>query len=230
MNTKPILFSADMIRALLDGRKTQTRRIFKVDTPDGKKVAVTSPKEEILQFEDGSFHYLSTAGLSGPYPCPYGRPGDLLWVREAAHEDVVGSVSLSKYTADDAPVFFRDEGVSPWWYSRKSCPSIHMPRWASRLTLRITDVRVERVQDISEENARREGAKPYDVSGLRFDEYDLIDAPLKVASKPYKNGFALLWNSINAARGYGWDANPWVWAIEFEVIQKNIDDMLMEAA
>lgn len=92
-----------------------------------------------------------------------------------------------------------------------------MPRWASRITLEITDVRVERLQDISEADARSEGAAVFDTSDLKEDELALLDAPEIEQSMPYRNGFALLWEAINGPDS--WNANPWVWVIEFKRIE-----------
>lgn len=177
----PILFSGPMIRALLDGTKTQTRRVCKVESLQNGMItprAGYSPRSPE-----------SHAGY-----CPYGQPGDLLWVRE--------TWGLWANDGLPQPVFYRadypapDDTVLPKWR-----PSIHMPRWASRLTLRITDVRVERVQDITLADACDEGCE-------------------------LPEQFLPLWDSINAKCGFGWDANPWVWALTFEVIQANVDDVL----
>lgn len=239
MNTKPILFSGDMIHALLDGRKTQTRRILPAwqrpkQKDGGEWVAVAQRHPRYGFVVSGKSEAECASRLSLHGVCKYGKPGDLLWVREGFRSRRVDKLPGEVAYKADHP----GAATVPGSYGRSWKPSIHMPRWASRLTLRVTDVRVERVQDISEEDAKREGVEPYDVSVLNFDEYDLIDAPLKVASKPYKNGFALLWDSINADRHdkdgnllpYAWADNPWVWVIEFEVIQQNVDGVLMEAA
>ncbi len=197
MKTHPILFSGEMVRALLDGRKTQTRRVFLVTGPLGDKSAVTSPDEEIMQFDDGTFHYRSTGGLSGPYPCPYGQPGDLLWVRETFFDWGVGSNRI-QYKTETSKV---DE--VPW------SPSIHMPRWASRLTLKITDVRVERLQGISREDVLAEGIQVATADVASLGEFHAC----------YRG----LWNSLNAKRGYSWETNPWVWALTFKPINPGKD-------
>lgn len=220
MNTKPILFNSDMVRALLDGSKTQTRRVAK-----------PQPKKN----EDGTFYHPHTianekimaSALSGMNP--YGQPGDLLWVREtfkAFNKDRV------HFKADYAGTTRKENtkhGLS--WK-----PSIHMPRWASRLTLKITDVRVERVQDITDEDAKSEGAKFYGHIDIdKFHKEGFRDPPrwslvtpnttAQCLSTP-KWAFANLWNSINEKRGLGWDANPWVWVVEFEVIKQNVDEYI----
>lgn len=196
MTDKPIIFSAPMIRALLDGRKTQTRRILKPQPPEG-----LMPER------------MAIAGEAQPVGAPWSRC-DRLWVREAfvRYYDLddndmrVGPLKIA-YRADggfrwlDADTdTFRD--TPPWK------PSIHMPRWASRLTLIVTDVRVQRLQDINEADARSEGwkAPPDGVIGWH---------PI--------GWFSDLWNSIHGPDA--WDANPWVAALTFTVHKKNIDQM-----
>ncbi len=172
---RPILFGAAMVRAILEGRKTQTRRAMK-------------PQPAELRDIKGQ-------------DCPYGRQGERLWVRETFCVD-----------EDDQPVVLyratdHESCGQPWR------PAIFMPRSASRITLEITAVRVERLQDISEEDAKAEGAEFGFCVGRDFHEpCDPEDA---VASS-YKQGFAFLWDSINAKRGLGWEANPWVWVVKFK--------------
>ena len=199
-DVKPILFSVDMVRALLAGRKTQTRRVVKdQDIPD-----------EVYELIPGDMH-----------PCPYGQPGDLLWVREAWSGCFdQGHIRVRDRHPDI--VWYWADGNCPDGDWEKPRPSIHMPRWASRLTLRVTGIRVERVQDISQSDADAEGCPGF---------YSPMhpDAGVTDGQTP-REEFAELWNSINAKRGFGWDANPWVWVIDFEVIQRNVDDVLREAA
>jgi hypothetical protein len=128
--------------------------------------------------------------------CPYGAPGDLLWVRETW----AGHASGVDYAADFAAVSRPQAG--PWR------PSIHMPRWASRITLRITDIRVERLQDISEDDARAEGAEPCTSTGWHGQNIVVMTA---------RELFAELWNKINGPGA--WNENPWVWAISFERVK-----------
>lgn len=214
MSEKGIIFSGPMVQAILDGRKTQTRRVFKVTDPLGKKHPVTSPRESIEQFDDGSFHYLSTGGMSGPYPCPYGQPGDGLWVREAwCHVD-----GQDYYRAD-----FDQADLKHEKRVRKLCPDLaaaypesrwkssrHMPRWASRITLEITGIRVERVQDISEADAKAEGVEP-------ITEMTAAWGPQQT---PHWFAFMKLWDSLNDKRpGCSWNDNPWVWCISFKRIE-----------
>jgi hypothetical protein len=190
MNERPILFSAPMVRAILDGRKTMTRRVMRP------------------QPEDYPYHY-GLAVYRVEKRCTYGVPGDLLWVRETWATTEQAGVHPS-----DAQIVYR--ATDPDWDTMEGWrwrPSIFMPRWASRLKLRITSVRVERVQEITEEDARAEGA-PRSHQGDRphFSRHP-------VPNDTHRLGFVHIWDSINAGRGFGWDTNPWVWVIGFEVVQ-----------
>ncbi|QCP84312.1 hypothetical protein EYE35_01050 [Cereibacter sphaeroides] len=210
MADRPIIFSAPMVRAMLDGRKSQTRRII------GQPEAM----QEWYQRPD-SGRWLLTENVGAPWiisALPW-LPGDRLWVREGfvRYHDLddndmrVGPLKTA-YRADgnfrwlDADTdTFRD--CPPWK------PSIHMPRWASRLTLIVTEVRVQRLQEISEADAAAEGVTPIDEPNeLRWEHY----APHGVA-------FRDLWNSLHGPEA--WDANPWVAAITFTVHKANIDAM-----
>jgi len=181
-----------MVRAILEGRKTKTRRVVKFDESGRVRLG-----KRCWHIEDPNV-------ILG---CPYGQPGDRLWVREAWSQFAprpkpgagVPENACIDYRADYSASALRrgldsdgDPYKPPSW-----CPSIHMPRWASRINLEITDVRVERLQDISEDDARAEG----------------INNPLGSLAL---NIFPSLWDSINLKRGYGWDSNPWVWVVEFK--------------
>lgn len=187
MTEYPILFSGPMVRAIIEGRKAITRRVIK---PQPFNI-------------NGSAFMKTTV-------CPYGQPGDRLWVRETF---------APRYFDNGKPAYRADwDGKAadlvpePRW-----SPSIHMPRWASRITLEITAVRVERVQDISEYDAGLEGAPCLAISKLKHPPIGLMQ---KIqAPEAFVYGFYDLWNSINAKRGYGWDANPWVWVVEFKRIE-----------
>ena len=258
----PLIYSAPMVRAILEGRKTQTRRVIKK-----------------AQFENGwagSVHEANISGWIAWYPgntspeftkkaydygfeCPYGKIGDRLWVRETFLHTLYGETNVSgeydtwwgskgckiEYCADGAePHFLRpNEYGSPWMAKR---PSIFMPRWASRINLEITNIRVERINDISEEDAKAEGVGPLftkkEIHEPRYHhEFDLNPMPYKnylwhghigktITSKqacdwPYqyssyktaKDSFSSLWQSINGKK-YPWSSNPWVWVIEFKRI------------
>lgn len=187
MKERPILFSAPMVRALLAGTKTQTRRVAK-----------NLPHES--EYEPGLFSMMvvrdgklmeATGGVGMLKPlCPYGQPGDRLWVRETWTE----WEGTFLYRADF-------EGCEVAW---KWTPSIHMPRKSSRITLEVTAVRVERLQDISEEDAKAEGAGGERYIGQGFDHC------------VHREAYRTLWNDINGPGS--WDANPWVWVVEFKFI------------
>lgn len=208
---RPILFTGEMVRAIIESRKTVTRRVITPQPhPDTQFVD--------LEMDSTSGVYWAWDGQGMPLApvgkCPYGQPGDLLWVRESIYQGVNGyttangdwkstwikSKRLIKYSATDEPV---DTG----WTNepRRHClvkrPSIHMPRWASRITLRVTDVRAERVQDITQEDVVAEGVR-------------LDPGP---RSAGWRDEFATLWDKINKKRGYSWKSNPWTWRIEFRM-------------
>ncbi|SEI16987.1 hypothetical protein [Pseudomonas asplenii] len=190
---RPILFSGPMVRAILDGDKAVTRRAVKM----------TDLLQACLEPQEGELKLKAAHKL-----CPLGRPGDRLWVREAwaadAQVDLIAPRELSLgepilYPADGA---IRQTGCA--MISRgKIRPSIHMPRWISRIQLEITDVRVERLQDITKQQALAEGV----MSAERDIDRDGNDySPVEL--------FGGLWVMIN---GMGsWNANPWVWVIEFK--------------
>lgn len=207
---RPILFSAEMVRAILDGTKTQTRRVVKVEHAGcGQHVhpAVTA----ITHREDGWFGFDSTEKLKEQYittfpfytiRCPYGVPGDRLWVRETfqrsdlcAKHEILDRNNVWYLATDEKPLH-----IHGWR------PSIFMPRWASRITLEVVSVRVERVQEISAADARAEGIRQPKDWETWSDQHGILE---------YRN----LWNSINAKRGFGWDKNPWVWVIEFRRVE-----------
>lgn len=192
MKERPILFSAPMVRAILDGTKTQTRRVVKIPgVMPHTSFVITHPEEEIIRFDDGTFHYLSTAAMSGPYACPYGQPGDRLWVRET------WGLARQQFDHESRDVVYRADTQRPEpddrWRS-----SIHMPRWASRILLEVTDVRVQRLQDITEADVVAEGVS--------------TPGPFAV------HHFMDLWNSINGTGA--WNANPWVWALSFRRVAR----------
>lgn len=187
---KPILFSGPMVRALLDGRKTQTRRIVRGIPADAVNVRLVG---DDLKFGD----YAGPEAQPGRYgriPCPYGDPGDRLWVRETWARDVEGCDQGLSYRADHIDPL-GDGPANPMRWR----PSIYMPRWASRITLGVTDVRAQRLQAISECDILAEGVEQQDHEVLR-------------------DTWARLWDSINDKRA-AWASNPWVWAVTFSVIR-----------
>ena len=203
MADRPILFSGPMVRALLEGRKTQTRRVLKPQPDADAFLRFTAIIEREAIFRNDH------TGLRQDIRLPYAI-GDRLYVRETWAKlppFAEGHAATILHRADWPSPAKNPQATQPARWR----PSIHMPRWASRLTLIVTDVRVERVQDISDDDAKAEGLKPSSCRGLRT-----ISA---------RETFHTLWNSLNKKRGYGWDVNPWIVALTFDVHQQNIDDM-----
>ena len=205
MSAKPILFSTPMVQALLDGRKTQTRRIIKPQpTWDGRWFSWNGHRPN-TKYGACAGTGLDTKKLMCD-SSPYGKRGDYLWVRET-------------FQTLEAKIIYGASPPKPYVYKDiRWKPSIHMPRRASRLTLKITNVRVERLQDISEDDAQAEGIPPAEIGKCRY-------VPTSGERTRAAVRFHDLWDSINASRGHGWDKNPWVWVICFEVIRKNIDEI-----
>ena len=193
MKTRPILFSAPMVRALLNGTKTQTRRVAKLTDAAHVK-------------EPRGHRRWHPADPDASMACPYGQPGDRLWVREAwkAH------TTFGNLPPRDIPQthvwYMADEGYKAESRHRNG---MFMPRWASRLLLEITAVRVERLQDISGADAQAEGIVPDGDGGWHLaDTRHYMGDPI--------SSYASLWEYINGADS--WDANPWVWVIEFKKV------------
>ncbi|ARN49386.1 hypothetical protein [Pseudomonas aeruginosa] len=198
MKERPILFTGPMVRAILEGRKTVTRRVVSPQ-PDflGSMVDPNTPFKTL------------DAGLHARITCPYGEPGDRLWVREAwaadAQVDAIAPSDLSQgepiwYPAD---LSVRQTGCSMISKGRVR-PSIHMPRWACRILLEITAVRVERLQDITRSGIRAEG----------------LQCPPELCSDDvspnYRDWYPAAWRELWESTGGDWDANPWVWVVEFK--------------
>lgn len=215
MKERPILFSGPMVRAILDGRKTQTRRIMKPQpTYDGfwwshKGYSCGGEK----QFRDGLPLF---AG------CPYGAVGDRLWVREACCSDGWSVHYLADNDHREFGETRYDDVIKLHHYSggfSRQVPSIHMPRWASRITLETTGVRVERLNEISESDAIAEGIEskpqPYGKE-LDWKYYGWLEKLNQWSTCPIRS-YESLWNSINGPES--WAANPFVWVIEFKRIE-----------
>lgn len=203
MRERPILLNAEMVRAVLDGRKTQTRRML---TPRQlKMIDAAASIGECYPLESGHQHENSQSYYSEW--CPFGAVGDRLWVRESFYEhghwQGGGYDPEDSYFVSDKQVLYPADGIQrpserkrdDFWRSR---PSIHMPHWASRITLEITGVRVERLQDISEADARAEG-----ITGSLVRDVTAA--------------YSALWQSIYGEES--WQANPWVWVIEFKRVK-----------
>lgn len=207
MRERPILFSGPMMRAILDKRKTQTRRPVKpqpVAVANGTTMPWDGDPEDL-------FRLLEKIGRT----CPYGAPGDRLWLRETWAALTPGSYEDSPRPAPGDVMRYRASEPDYDAHTRghRWRPSIHMPRWASRITLEVTAVRVERLQEISEADARAEGSDCLISDNTTEADRSLLDLPLYENGSPYRNGFALLWESINGDGS--WDANPWVWVVDF---------------
>ena len=225
MTEHPILFSADMVRAILDGRKTQTRRVI-VPQPDD-----VDPEPRFEPYTWAFWH-------DEHYPngrimrSPYGKPGDLLWVKEGLEQEFTTADAdtpngcLALYRRDQE-VVKRDGRPAMYEWSRETLSPIHMPKWAARLWLEITDVRVQRVQEISEEDAWAEGIGGIVEAASRSGLMGVLkNSNVALAGKARNPGlkppgryyFACLWDSINAKRGYSWADNPFVWAVTFKTL------------
>lgn len=208
----PILFKGRLVRAILEGQKTQTRRPVK-----------PQPKCEL----DGAYFDAYNGGPQWNWwlpdnrlcnghdiiRCPYGVPVDRLWVRENFY------VQPELWARDHGPQprHFTADGDTQCLEDYVQKPSIHLPRWASRITLEVTGVRVERVQDITEEDAKAEG--------MEFDGRYWIGGihPLKKTPQCWPTAtqaFHASWNAIYEARRRGWLANPWVWVVEFKRLEE----------
>ncbi|TBO64366.1 hypothetical protein EXU18_24510 [Klebsiella pneumoniae] len=224
MTERGMIFNGDMVRAILDGRKTQTRRVMRVQ-PESNQLGLLLITDSTKRSDIGKYHWADSNATgnhvrSKLFSCPFGAVGDQIWVREAfrVHSRATDVATLV-YKASErnswteqthrVPVAVCNKPATPV----KWTPSLHMPRWASRIVLEITDVRVERLNAISEEDARAEGiidggclncGEP-EPCGCANPEPDATDA------------FAYLWQSIYGQES--WNANPWVWVIEFERVE-----------
>jgi hypothetical protein len=196
MAIKPILFNTEMVRAILDGRKSCTRRLLKEPFTVHPNGYITKPR--------GNENFC-------PYEPPY-QPGDILYVRETWKKAPNGYFYYEDWQRDDIA------DVAKWK------PSIHMPKEAARIWLKVTDVRVERLQEITEEQACVEGTDPLDEACYENNGWHPTFSDPDSGGDPNMiDGFHKLWNSTikkSDLDRYGWDANPWVWVIEFERCEK----------
>lgn len=218
MKERPIIMRGDEVRAILEGRKSQTRRVIKPQPQPngiwskslGDFLCLIDEYPPSATIWNGAWLGADAGELNC---CPYGIPGDRMWARETWFHDFEHNRTFYRADADrDGTVPYLVSGAGGFGggvgnaHIDRWRPSIHMPRWASRLTLEIKSVRVERVQEISEEDALAEGVEMAEAT----------DGALSHAL-----GFSNLWDAINAKRGYGWDVNPWVWVIEFERVEQD---------
>lgn len=232
MKERPVIFNGEMVRAILDGRKTQTRRLvpeWQRPKPypenDGEPhynwMAVAQSDRRWGYGVFGETEEACAKELSIMAPCPFGNAGDRLWVRETfmdltgtGIEATTGKFEGFAYRADTPAGSYGDEVRKE--YGLKWTPSLHMPRKACRILLEITAVRVERLNDISEEDAEAEGI---DMEAL-YDSQDCYDciADHNMTGRPTVTGaFKYLWESIYGVDS--WNANPWVWAISFRRVK-----------
>lgn len=256
--SRPILFSGSMVRAILDGSKTQTRRTVGskklsdcADAMAAKQIA--APTSIDLAPGTPFWRWLERGGVSAGFTSPYGKPGDLLWVREtwgyrgAMYAYGRGAKLDEKevyisYRADDTRrTFIRErdnesglpkpicrckggedlpenflkhsDEITRYWSSWK--PSIFMPRWVSRITLEVTDVRIQRLTDISEEDARAEGVSTSDIPALINGKRGTV---YTFGPDAHRKSFAMLWEAINGKRA-PWSTNPFCWVVSFKRIE-----------
>ena len=212
MKERPILFSSEMVRAILAARKTQTRRVVK---PQPEQSTST------LDGVSDRFQWKRVIDTYRPlWPsvisrfCPYGQPGDRLWVREMCRPCAVPQCSDTAICVEYRASDYCKLGHLATLSRKGWRPSIFMPRWASRITLEIVGVRCERVNEISEADAHAEGADQ-EFRTVVYSPAGVKDYHMPVS---FRGGFANLWDEINAKRGYSWDSNPWVWVVEFKRI------------
>lgn len=241
MKERGILFKGHLVKKIQAGLKGQTRRVAKAIQAFFDFAVGEYPEHPLdcVRCENGEaiFEFQSDVDDTNEYrfQCPYGTPGDRLYVRECfcahwcAYPDKAdqllapnfrkitsGKVKDKEITEDD-PLFAYykadfERGGKPLSHSRWT-PSIHMPRWASRIDLEITEIRIERIQDISEEDVQAEGIAPiYQPAFVAAGE---IQGPDEI---PALDIFPETWDAINKKRGFGWDVNPWVWVIDFKDI------------
>jgi hypothetical protein len=222
MKERPILFTGAMVRALLDGSKSQTRRVAKfVALEPGLNFDFTGLRTEkrpdgswVLQSRDGS---TNLNDRTRRLMCPHGQPGDRLWVRETWACVLRGDCdTIIEYAADKARITYHPRTfnaalacLAPGKYR----PNIHMSRVFCRILLEITDIRVERLHGISEKDAVAEGAPGYEEG---------VDSPPPEdgCEWSYRASYQRLWDSINGKKPNArWDANPWVWVVEFKVVK-----------
>lgn len=208
MTDRPIIFSTPMVRALLEGRKTQTRRLM--PAPHPRFPAFNQIRTDVLTYDPQRPEAWYWDGVhdrvGASYQIRY-APGDRLYVRESiARQETDQGVGYQIYAADHSKV----SPLTEWYHKRTAIPSIHMPRWASRITLTVTEVRVQRLQEISEADARAEG-----ITQHRYG------TPRNPSWTDCRTSFEWLWNNLHGPDA--WDANPWVVAVSFTVTQGNID-------
>ena len=213
MKERPILFSGEMVRKILEDKKSQTRRVMKPQ-PVKANNGFWNWAGAGWSRDDVS---LVVPGHSMANRCPFGQIGDLLWVRETwAHDDMdckdvsCGNRDHIWWKANETKIVADSFAGSARWR-----PSIFMPHWASRIHLKIVDIRVERLQHISKEDARAEGVGHiWEWNKERASKHP--EHFKRGVLNPYVANYSVLWDELNSQRGFGWDVNPWVWVIVFK--------------
>lgn len=232
---RPIIFSGEMVKAILDGKKTMTRRAVKTQPRDECTEIATSACFGHVEYRSTS-EDRQTQSILAKIKCPYGKIGDRLWVRETwiqgyddplieSEGDDENAVSII-YKADGKEEYRTCSAETAENWGDFSADSemvgfkspIHMPRWASRILLEITDIRVERLNDISEADCEKEGFRFYPLSRICFKPCS-TKHPSGHGSNNYKSIFGEYWDTLNAKKGYPWSSNPWVWVVEFKVVE-----------
>jgi hypothetical protein len=226
---RPITFRPEMVRAILEGRKTQTRRVIKPQPWSGELHSARQPDSPFVGL-DGVWRWMTgkVSYADNDRRCPYGQTGDRLWVRESVWRDrrdrnvviYAATPELARYQSDPEIIHatYPDGSAMPTreqmeaemrsnqFWSRT--PSIHMPRWAARLALDIVEIRVERLHAISKDDVKAEGC-----------EYLAYRCASEMEPEDPKE-FSDLWDMINMKKGFGWETNPWVWVVEFKRVEE----------
>lgn len=213
----PILFSTEMVQAILEGRKTQTRRVVKPQLLIGTKW---------WEVYDGELNYriVDESAIRTLTKCPYGQPGDVLWVREGYTWVLLDHAHDLLEGARDHTQWVYKASMHPDWmeyakekYGYKWTPGIHMPKSACRIFLKVISVQVERLQDISEQDAIAEGIQQFTKDGKIY-KYGIDGWDWSLMPRKAKDAVSMLWAIINGQES--WDYNPWVWVVEFERCEK----------
>jgi hypothetical protein len=235
---RSIICSAEEVRAFLDGRKSQIRFVMKNVPSDAD-----GPFERAMAPGSGQSANQWAMKIAGKYIrilCPLGKPGDRLWCKESFQPLFAGGFNgktadwktgkgyKPSYPATDGRKEFLDSNSDS--ISDRIWPSTHMPRWASRLTLEIESIRAQRLQEISEEEAKAEGVEPYSMTQQDIDDLQISDRPplekelgrlMGPGSFSHKVTYQMLWDELNKKSGHGWDKNEWVWAVSLRSVNDN---------
>jgi hypothetical protein len=243
----PILFNEENIRAILDGKKTQTRRVIKPQPPEDCTVWSGWIIDSTAKKEIGSASWTDVPGALPSkehiVKCPYGKIGDLLWVRESLRrfkrlnfleskffnpdfEEVPKEYQkwTAQYIATGTAVPYAPGakegwcGTALWQWKTKILSPIFMPRWASRIVLEITNIKVQKLLDIDEKEAQAEGMKAWEPKNEELRKIDQDVRKKNGWAPSYRNSFHDYWDFVNTKRGYPWESDPWVWTIEFKKI------------